>query len=96
MIQSFGNKTAQDIFNGVDSRDARRLPVNLHKVAGRKLDAVESAIRLEDLKLPPGNRLEALKGDRDGEHSIRINDQWRVVFVWKDGHACNVKVEDYH
>lgn len=61
-----------------------------------KLNAIDAAVRLEDLRLPPSNRLEALKGYRKGEHSIRINDQWRVCFVWRDGHAERVEIVDYH
>jgi proteic killer suppression protein len=61
-----------------------------------RLNAIDSAVRLGDLRLPPSNRLEALKGDRKGQHSIRINDQWRICFVWRDGHAEQVEIVDYH
>ena len=71
-------------------------PANLRKAAKRKLAMIDSAVRLEDLRIPPGNRLEQLHGNRDGQHSIRINDQYRVCFVWRDGDACHVEVVDYH
>lgn len=61
-----------------------------------RLNAIDAAVSLEDLRLPPSNRLEALKGDRKGQHSIRINDQWRICFVWRDGHAEQVEIVDYH
>ncbi|MCE9536725.1 MAG: type II toxin-antitoxin system RelE/ParE family toxin [Nitrospirae bacterium] len=61
-----------------------------------RLSAIDAAVRLEDLRLPPSNRLEALKGDRKGEHSVRINDQWRICFLWRDGHAEQVEIVDYH
>jgi proteic killer suppression protein len=68
----------------------------IHRVALRKLRQVGNAVELDDLRIPPGNRLEALKGDRRGEHSIRINGQWRICFVWKNGGAEDVEVVDYH
>ena len=71
-------------------------PSQIASVARRKLGAVDAAIRLDDLRSPPGNRLEALTGTRAGQHSLRINDQWRVCFVWKDGDAYNVEITDYH
>jgi toxin HigB-1 len=71
-------------------------PANLRKVTTRKLAALHSAARLEDLRIPPGNRLEALRGDREGQHSIRINDQFRLCFVWLDGNAHDVEIVDYH
>ena len=71
-------------------------PANLRNVAKRKLAALHSALTLEDLRIPPGNRLEELRGDRDGQHSIRINDQFRVCFVWRDGDAYDVEITDYH
>ena len=61
-----------------------------------KLNAIDAAVKLDDLRLPPSNRLEALKGDRKGQHSIRINDQWRICFLWQAGHAAQVEIEDYH
>ena len=74
----------------------RRLPPTLHQVAWRKLAQLHAATRLDTLRLPPGNRLEALKRDRAGKHSIRINDQWRICFRWKDSDAYEVEIVDYH
>ena len=71
-------------------------PSNLGKVSRRKLRALAAATRLDDLRVPPANRLEALVGDRAGQHSIRINDQWRLCFVWRDGDAYDVEIADYH
>ena len=97
MIRSFRDQATQDVFNGVDSRAARqRLPSELWKRGRRKLDAIDQAGALEDLRVPPGNRLERLKGDRAGRHSIRINDQYRICFVWSDRGADDVEVLDYH
>lgn len=97
MIRSFANEGSDDIFNGRRTKAARKAcPETLWAVARRKLDALDYAVRLDDLRAPPGNRLEALKGDRKGEHSIRINDQYRVCFRWTDSGADNVGVEDYH
>jgi proteic killer suppression protein len=96
MIVSFGDDTTADLFHGVESARVRRLPVEVRKVGPRKLDLVNAAAKLDDLKAPPGNRLEALKGDWAGYYSIRINDQWRVVFKWKDSGAHEVMVMDYH
>jgi proteic killer suppression protein len=96
MIRSFRDRGTEDFFHGVSSKAARRLPQNLWKVAHRKLDMVNAAHALNDLAVPPANRLEALKGDLKGHHSIRINDQYRVVFKWLDGNAYDVRIEDYH
>jgi proteic killer suppression protein len=97
MIESFADQATEDIFDGVNSRAARqRLPRELWRIAFRKLDQLDSAVSLDDLKVPPGNRLELLHGDRKGQHSIRINDQYRVCFVWTDSGAVNVEVVDYH
>ena len=71
-------------------------PSDLARVARRKLRMLDTALRLEDLRTPPGNRLEALSGNRAGQHSIRVNDQWRVCFVWSDGNAHQVEITDYH
>jgi proteic killer suppression protein len=71
-------------------------PSDVANVARRKLRMLDAAMRLDDLRVPPGNRLEALSGDREGQHSIRVNDQWRVCFVWRDGGAHEVEVADYH
>ena len=97
MIQSFFDQATSDIFNGASSRLARRkLPQNLWRVAQRKLDQLDSAETLNDLRVPPGNRLEALYRDRSGQHSIRINDQYRVCFRWTEHGPEQVEVVDYH
>jgi proteic killer suppression protein len=97
MIRSFKNQGAEDIFDGKNSKAARKLcPRGLWSIAARKLEQVDSATNLDDLKIPPGNRLEALSGNRDGQYSIRINDQYRVCFEWSNGNADNVEIVDYH
>lgn len=97
MIESFKNKGTEDIFNGVNSRDARSLcPRNLWKITFRKLDQIDAATDLNDLRIPPGNRLEALKGSRKGQHSIRIKEQYRICFLWNDSGAEEVELVDYH
>ena len=96
MIESFGNRLAEDLFENRSSRAIRGFPPGLVRVAQRKLAYLHDAAELRDLRVPPGNRLEALKGDRKGHHSIRINEQWRVVFRWKGGNAFDVEVIDYH
>lgn len=92
MIRSFKNKRTEALFRG----DAIAEWQAIRTVALRKLDMLAAATRLADLRAPPGNRLEALGGDRRGQHSIRINDQWRVCFVWRDGGAELVEIVDYH
>ncbi|WP_024537725.1 type II toxin-antitoxin system RelE/ParE family toxin [Comamonas badia] len=92
MIQDFRCSDTESLFNG--KRVARF--VNFETVALRKLQQLHAATALEFLRVPPGNRLEALTGDRQGQHSIRINGQWRVCFVWRDGHAQSVEIVDYH
>jgi toxin HigB-1 len=97
MIQSFGNTGTEDIFNGKDTRAARSLcPVSLWRLAARKLERLDSIEYLQELRVPPGNRLEALRGDRRGQYSIRINDQYRICFTWTDAGPQNVEVVDYH
>ena len=96
MIQSFADETTADLFRDRNTRAARRIPRALWRVAQRKLKALDVAARLEDLTIPAGNRLESLKDDQAGRHSIRINDQYRVTFRWEHGHAHEVRVEDYH
>lgn len=97
MIESFADKATEDIFNGVNSTEARRrLPRDLWRTAFRKLDLIDSAVQLDDLKIPPGNRLELLKGDRAGQHSVRINDQYRICFVWTGTSVRSVEIVDYH
>lgn len=93
MIRSFADKEAERIWNGTPSR---RLPGDIQRVARRKLRMLNAAAALEDLRIPPANRLEALKGDRKGQHSIRINDQWRICFRWHDGDVHDVEIVDYH
>ncbi|RCS29246.1 type II toxin-antitoxin system RelE/ParE family toxin [Rhodanobacter denitrificans] len=93
MIRSFADKEAEKIWGGTPSR---RLPMDIQSVARRKLRMLDNASTPDDLRIPPANRLEALKGDRKGCHSIRINDQWRVCFRWKDGDAHDVGIVDYH
>jgi len=96
MIKSFGNQTTEDIFYGHSTKAARKLSPALHKIAYRKLDMLDAASSLTDLLMPPNNHLEALKGNRKGKHSIRINDQWRVVFKWTPQGPTDVTIEDYH
>ena len=97
MIQSFRDAGTEDVYNGVGSRAARRIcPEILWKVARRKLDHLNRAAILRDLSAPPNNRLEALKGDRAGQHSIRINDQFRICFRWTDRGPEDVTIVDYH
>jgi proteic killer suppression protein len=93
---SFGDKATEDIFNGENSREARTIPNSLWKAAARKLDLVNAAHDLLDLRSPPGNRLELLKGSLAGFHSIRVNDQYRIVFKWVGHGADKVRVLDYH
>lgn len=97
MIRSFRDAGSEDLFYGRSTKAARKiLPQALWSVAAKKLDAIDSAGMLEDLRVPPGNRLEALRGDRAGQHSVRINSQYRVCFVWTDAGADDVQVVDYH
>jgi proteic killer suppression protein len=97
VIRSFRDRGSEDIFHGHSTAAARRLlPMTLVPVARRKLMWLHAAARIEDLRRPPGNRLEALKRDRAGEHSIRINEQYRICFVWTAGGAEQVQVTDYH
>jgi toxin HigB-1 len=97
MIQSFADPGTEDVFHGRATRAARHVcPPQLLVVARRKLDQLNAAVSLAGLRIPPGNRLEALKGDRRGQHSIRINDQFRVCFRWTDAGPAAVEVVDYH
>jgi len=96
MIESFGNRLAEDLFFDRRSRETRAFPPELMRVARRKVLYLYDAAELNDLRVPPGNRLELLKGRWKGYHSIRINDQWRLVFRWEQGHAQDVTVVDYH
>jgi toxin HigB-1 len=97
VIHSFRTQGTEDIFNGVRSKGARKTcPETIWRVAARKLDLIDTASRLEDLAQPLGNGLEALKGDRKGQHAIRINQQYRVCFIWTGDGAESVEITDYH
>ena len=97
MIKSFKDRATEDIFNGISSKAARKAcPVNLWKIAARKLDQLDSAVLLDELKVPPGNQLEFLRGDREGQHSIRINRQYRICFIWLADGSIDVEITDYH
>ena len=96
MITSFGDKGTSDLFHGILSRRARKLPSQIHKFALYKLDVLNAAQVLDDLRSPPGNRLEPLKGELKGFYSIRINSQWRIIFRWAEGSASDVQIVDYH
>jgi proteic killer suppression protein len=93
MIRSFRDRDTDRLFH---REPVRRFPPDVHRAALRKLLLLDAAESLEDLRIPPGNRLEKLSGDRAGRHSIRVNDQWRVCFRWKDGDAEDVEIVDYH
>lgn len=97
MIASFKDQASEDIFNGVNSKAARKAcPQTLWQVAVRKLDQLDSVQSLEELKVPPSNRLERLSGERKAEYSIRINEQYRICFLWGKSGPCNVEITDYH
>jgi proteic killer suppression protein len=93
MIRSFKSKETEKIFTRLRSR---KLPQDIQQVSYRKLRMLNNAINLNDLRIPPANRLEKLSGDRKGQYSIRINDQWRICFEWRDGDVHNVEIIDYH
>ena len=96
MIEIFGNALAEDLFDDKRTKATRTFPPELRRAARRKLLYLHDAAELRDLRVPPGNRLEGLKGNLQGFHSIRINDQWRAVFRWQNGNAFDVQVVDYH
>lgn len=96
MIRSFGDRATEDLYHGRNSPRSRRFPSDVVRIALRKLDVLNAAAELGDLREPPGNRLKALKGEWKGYHSIRVNDQWRIVFRWKDSGAWDVELTDYH
>lgn len=97
MIRSFKNEASQDIYQGKSSKATRRtLPEKLLKVARRKLDQLDNVSRLQDLRYPPANHFEALSGNRKGQYSIRVNEQYRVCFEWSDEGPFNVEITDYH
>ena len=93
MIKSFRSRETEKIWDGIHSK---RLPQSIQQIARRKLRMLNNARSLNDLRIPPANRLEALRGNRKGQHGIRINDQWRICFIWMDGDAVNVEIVDYH
>ncbi|MBU1190265.1 MAG: type II toxin-antitoxin system RelE/ParE family toxin [Gammaproteobacteria bacterium] len=93
MIKSFKSKDAEKIYQG---RYVKRIPPEITRLAARKLELLDAASELKSLRIPPSNCLEKLKGDRAGQYSIRINDQWRICFVWKTGDAHDVEIVDYH
>ena len=97
MIVSFKDQATEDIFNGVSSKAARKAcPQTLWRITSRKLDQIDSVQRFDELKVPPGNCLEKLSGNRKAEHSIRINEQYRICFVWGEMGPTSVEVTDYH
>jgi proteic killer suppression protein len=96
VIRSFADATTEDVFYGADTKAARRLPRALWLLVRRKLDMLHAARSLPDLRVPPGNRLEALRGDQAGRHSIRVNDRYRITFRFEEGGAWEVRCEDYH
>jgi proteic killer suppression protein len=97
VIRSFADRGTEDVFDGVSSKEARSVcPVELWAIARRKLTQINRVTELAELAVPPGNRLERLKGDRIGQHSIRINDRYRICFSWKEGFADDVEITDYH
>ncbi len=93
MIESFRDKRAAAVFLG---KSPKGFPSDLLQVARRKMRMLDAAVRLDDLKAPPSNHLEALKDDRAGQHSVRVNNKWRLCFVWRDGNAFDVEIVDYH
>ena len=96
VIRSFGDQRTEDVFHGHATREVKRLDAALVKATVRKLDMIVAAAAVQDLRAPPGNRLEALHGNLEGWFSIRVNDQWRLVFRWLDGAAEDVEIVDYH
>ena len=96
MIRSFGNAATEDFFNGRKSASSRKIATTIRAAALRKLDILNAATTVEDLRSPPGNRLEKLTGDLTGFYSVRINQQWRLIFRWNDGGADDVQIVDYH
>ena len=96
MIISFGDAPTEALYNGEVRGAARSIPNEIHRTAARKLDMLDAASDLRDLRAPPGNRLEALRGDLAGLHSIRVNDQWRIVFRWTSSGPAEVRIVDYH
>jgi proteic killer suppression protein len=93
MLGSFGSKETEKVWKGIRSS---KLPPEIQKIARRKLRMINNSFDLKDLRMPPSNRLEKLSGNRKDFYSIRINDQWRIIFIWKEGHAFDVEIVDYH
>ena len=96
VIINFADRTTEDIYNGLDTKNARKIPFVVWRTAARNLDMINAAHDLRDLRVPPANRLEVLKGQWKEHYSIRINDQYRIVFKWVDGNAKDVLITDYH
>jgi addiction module HigA family antidote len=96
VILSFGNKVTEALYNGLDTKGVRHLPHDMIQKTLNKLDVLNGAHDLLDLRSPPGNRLEALRGSLSGFYSIRVNNRWRIIFRWKDGNAYEVQLTDYH
>ncbi len=97
MIISFKDKGTEDVFNGRASKAARKVcPQSLWRIAARKLELLDSVVHRDELKIPPGNRLEALSGDRKGQHSLRVNEQYRICFTWIESGPDDVEIVDYH
>jgi proteic killer suppression protein len=96
VIRSFADETTRDVWNGVNSKAVRRIPRQLWPNVRRKLDQIDAVTRLDDLKVPPGNRLHALGADLRGFHAVRVNDQYRIVFRFEGGDAFDVQCTDYH
>ena len=97
MIQAFKNTGTEDIFNGENTKGARKFcPTSIWKIAARKLDQIDSIVALHELRIPPNNKLEALSGDRKGQYSIRVNDRYRICFVWSEKGPDQVEIVDYH
>jgi len=96
VIASFADNVTRDLYDGANSKEARTIPKQLWPIVARKLDLLNAAHALLDLSSPPGNRLEALRGEKKGLHSIRVNDQYRIIFRWPEGNAYDVHVTDYH
>ena len=96
MIRSFGNKLAQGVFDGIRNKDVQKFPTYLIESSAEKLDMINAAVELKDLQVPPGNKLKKLSGKLSEFHSIRINDQFRIIFKWNNGDAHEVMIVDYH
>jgi proteic killer suppression protein len=96
MIKTFANKLAENLFHGRSSKETRKFPHELHRRSELLLDALNAATELQDMASPPGNRLEKLSGELQDKYSVRINDQWRIVFRFENGNAHEVEILDYH